>query len=185
MRCCVVSWFGQNVRQSDDALLPPPGRCGWRLSGRAGAAAQLALVVAAASLLDERSPEHDPGHPHERNRNSEPEGQACGPAPGNRQSDPQGEHRSDDRSTPPHGPWKCVLPRCASPVELQTLEASVGSNAHAAQRADRRPGTTPEGGGRAVESGQVGPVEVVRAACHEGERPARLAEPASPPHDEG
>jgi hypothetical protein len=80
----------------------------------------LALVVVAARLLDECSPEDDPGHPDEHNRNSEPEGRACGPAPGNRHRDPQGEHHSDDRSTPPHSPWTSVLTRFASPVESQT-----------------------------------------------------------------
>jgi hypothetical protein len=86
------------------AVRPTPAASGWRLSGRAAAAAQLALVVAIACLLDEWSREDDPGQPHERNRNHEREGEACGPAPGNRHRDPQGEQDSDDRSTPPHSP---------------------------------------------------------------------------------
>jgi hypothetical protein len=56
------------------------GGSGWRLSVRAAASAQLALVVAAARLLYQRSSEDDPGHPHERNPNKESEGQAVGPA---------------------------------------------------------------------------------------------------------
>ena len=46
---------------------------GWRLPGRAAAAAQLAFVVAAASLLDEWSSDDHPGDPHERNRDKERE----------------------------------------------------------------------------------------------------------------
>jgi hypothetical protein len=37
--CCFVSRFGQNVRQSEDGVLPPPGGWGLALSGRAAAAA--------------------------------------------------------------------------------------------------------------------------------------------------
>jgi hypothetical protein len=93
------------------------GRLGWRLSGRTAAAAQLALVVAPASLLDEWSTDNDRSHPHEHNRDKEREGHACAPAPGDRHRDPRREHRGDDHSTPPHDPWKSVLRRCASPVE--------------------------------------------------------------------
>jgi hypothetical protein len=147
MRCRFVSRSGQNVRQSDDAvccLQRADGSAAW--SGRAAAAAQLALVVAAASLLDEWSTDNDSGHPHERNRDKEREGDACAPAPGNRHRDPQREHRGDDHSTPPHDPWKCVPRRCASPVESQTLEAPVGRCRHNS-RTDRRRRTPARGCG--------------------------------------
>ena len=127
MRCGFVSRLGQNVKAERCCSLPPPSRMGWRRSG-AAAAAQLAFVVAAASLLDEWSSNDHPGDPHERNRDKEREGHACAPAPGNRHRDPAREHRGDDHSTPRHDPRKCVLRRCASPVESQMLKASVGSD---------------------------------------------------------
>jgi hypothetical protein len=145
MRC--GSRLGQNVRRSDDAVCLHRVGWGWRRSG-AAAAAQLAFVVAVASLLDEWSSNDHPGEPHQRNRDKERERHACAPAPGNRhRRDPQREHRGDDHSTPRHDPWKCVLRRCVSPVESHTLEASGESDADATQPADRRRGTPARGRG--------------------------------------
>jgi hypothetical protein len=128
MRCGFVWRVGAEREAARSCSLTPPcGGWGWRLSGGAAAAAQLAVVVAAASLLDEWSSNDHPGDPYERNRDKEREGHACAPAPGNRHRDPPREHRGDDHSAPRHDPWKCVLRRCASPVESQTLEASVGA----------------------------------------------------------
>jgi hypothetical protein len=152
MRC--GSRLGQNVRRSDDAVCLHRGGWGWRRSG-AAAAAQLAFVVGAASLLDEWSSNDHPGEPHQRNRDKEREGNACAPAPGNRHRDPHREHRGDDHSTPRHDPWKSVLHRCVSPVESQTLEASGESDADATQPADRRRGTSrPRFAGRVAECGK-------------------------------
>ena len=153
MRCGFVSRLGQNLRRSDHAFCLHPRGWGWRLSGRAAVAAQPAFVLGAASLLDEESTNDHPCDPHERNRDKEREGHPCAPAPDNRHRDPQREHRGDDHSTPRHNPWKYVLRRCASPVESQTLEAPVGSDAHATHRADRLRGTPARGRGAVADCG--------------------------------